>query len=247
MTDSSRRVPIKVKVVDKRKSKTETDSEVDRVREPEAAAPPARSGKPFSSAPLGGDTAASGESDPSSLDAGVGSSAGESAFSGDASAGVAQVEAEEESGERGHDYLDDLRRLQAEFDNFRKRTFRERQQLEARGKRRLVEALLPVLDNFERAISHGEGGAGVEMVFKELRSSFEAEGLAEIPAEGKPFDPQVHEAVESVEDPDVEEPVVTQVYRRGYAFGDELVRPAMVVVARPAERGDEPEAADGSA
>lgn len=138
-----------------------------------------------------------------------------------------------------HDYLDDLRRVQAEFDNFRKRTFKERQQAEARGKRALVGHLLPVLDNFELAIAHGEGGSGVELVFKELKSALEREGLAEIPAEGRPFDPQVHEAVESVEDETVDQATVTSVYRRGYTFGEDVVRPAMVVVARPVDEPDD--------
>jgi molecular chaperone GrpE len=212
MTDDSRRVPIKVKVVDKRKNKPQAEAE-------EGSASPV------------------GEADPR-VDAGVGSSAGEPPLEVAASAGAAQVGAEEEVAEAGRDYLDDLRRVQAEFDNFRKRTFKERQQLEARGKKRVVEQLLPVLDNFERAIAHGEGGAGVELVFRELRSLLEGEGLAEIPAEGESFDPQVHEAVESVEDTDVDEPTITQVYRRGYSFGGDVVRPAMVVVARPAETRD---------
>ena len=143
--------------------------------------------------------------------------------------------------------MQDLLRERAEFDNFRKRTLRERQHAEARGKRLIVEHLLPVLDNFERAISHGEGGAGVELVFKELKSALASEGLAEIEAEGKPFDPQVHEAVESVEDTEVEQPMVTSVYRRGYTFGGEVVRPAMVVVARPVEDAvdDQAEVAGG--
>lgn len=234
MTDSSRRVPIKVKVVDKRKNKPEPDADLGEAPETSSEAPSLRSGKPFSSAPLREEASSSGGETPSSVDAGVGSSAGESASSGGASAGVAQAGAEG-NGEEGRDYLDDLRRLQAEFDNFRKRTFKERQQLEARGKRLLVEQLLPVLDNFERAISHGEGGAGVELVFKELKSTLEGEGLAEIPAKGAPFDPQVHEAVESVEDTEVDEATVTEVYRSGYTFGGDVVRPAMVVVARPAE------------
>lgn len=137
-------------------------------------------------------------------------------------------------------------RVQAEFDNFRKRTFKERQQAEARGKRALVEHLLPVLDNFERAIAHGEGGAGVELVFKELKSALAREGVEEIPAQDAPFDPQVHEAVESVEDDSVDQPMVSAVYRAGYMFGGEVVRPAMVVVARPVE-GAQEVAAEGGA
>lgn len=156
-----------------------------------------------------------------------------------------EVVQEEEDGEAGHDYLDDLRRVQAEFDNFRKRTFRERQSAEARGKRRIVEQLLPVLDNFGRAIAHGEGGAGVELVFKELTSVLEGEGLAEIPAQGNAFDPRVHEAVESIEDDSVDHALVHAVYRAGYTFDGDVVRPAMVVVARPPDDSSTGDVAEG--
>jgi molecular chaperone GrpE len=132
-----------------------------------------------------------------------------------------------------HDYLADLQRLQAEFDNYRKRVMKDQAAAASRAGARLVENLLPVLDNFELAIAHGEGGAGVELVFKELRSALEREGLQEIAAEGAAFDPRIHQAVESHEDPNVSEPVVESVYRRGYMFKDQLLRPAMVVVANP--------------
>lgn len=133
------------------------------------------------------------------------------------------------------DYLDDLRRLQAEFDNYRKRVLKEQSLAGTRATARLLEKLLPVLDNFERAIEHGAGDQGVELILKDLRRILEDEGLREIPAEGLPFDPQVHEAVDSVEDPDATESVVKTVYRKGYRFVDQVLRPAMVVVARPVE------------
>jgi molecular chaperone GrpE len=142
---------------------------------------------------------------------------------------------EEKAVEETHDYLDDLRRLQAEFDNYRKRMMKEASAAGTRGAARVMERLLPVLDNFERAIEHGEGGDGVRLVFTELKAALEAEGLTEIPAAGAPFDPTVHEAVESVDDPEVEQPTVKTVYRRGYKVKDSVIRPAMVVVARPVE------------
>jgi molecular chaperone GrpE len=139
-----------------------------------------------------------------------------------------------------HEYLDDLRRVQAEFDNYRKRMMKQQAELAERGTVRLVERLLPVLDNFERAISHGEGGEGVALVFKELKGALEAEGVEEIPAEEVPFDPRVHEAVESHEDENIEEPTSQSVFRRGYRLKGHVIRPAMVVVARPldAARGE---------
>lgn len=137
--------------------------------------------------------------------------------------------------DEGRDYLDDLKRLQAEFDNYRKRMMKEQAQVAARATSRLVERLLPVLDNFEQAIAHGEGGSGVELVYKQLKQALVQEGLEEIPAEGVPFDPTVHEAVESLEEPDIEEPMCRTVYRRGYRLKGQLLRPAMVVVARAPE------------
>ena len=137
--------------------------------------------------------------------------------------------------EEPHDYLDDLRRLQAEFDNYRKRMMKEAAAAGTRGAARVIERLLPVLDNFERAIEHGEGGDGVRLVFTELKAALEGEGLTEIHSEGAPFDPTVHEAVESVDDPEVAEPTVRTVYRRGYKVKESVIRPAMVVVARPVE------------
>lgn len=150
------------------------------------------------------------------------------------------------SSEQQPDYLDDLRRLQAEFDNYRKRMMKEQAALADRATARLVEKLLPVLDNFERAIAHGDVSPGVELIYKELRAALQSEGLEEIDALGRDFDPQVHEAVSSYED-DVEHEHVAEVQRPGYRFRGALVRPAMVVVARPrAHAGDEVEAsADG--
>jgi molecular chaperone GrpE len=143
------------------------------------------------------------------------------------------------------DYLDDLRRLQAEFDNFRKRALREQTAMAGRASARLIEKLLPVLDNFEAAVAHGEGGPGVAMVYNQLRATLQEEGLEEIPAEGVPFDPAVHDAFEAHEDESVDEPMSVKVFRRGYRIGGYVVRHAMVSVARPAERDDRQDAVEG--
>ena len=132
-----------------------------------------------------------------------------------------------------HDYLEDLRRLQAEFDNYRKRMIREQTELTRRAAARLIEKLLPVLDNFERALDHAGESEGLVLVHKELMAQLSSEGLEEIASAGEPFDPRLHEAVESHEDPGVAEPVVTGVYRTGYKLAGRVLRPAMVVVARP--------------
>ena len=161
------------------------------------------------------------------------------------------IEAESE------DYLEDLRRVQADFENYRKRMLREQTQLAQRASARLVERLLPILDNFESAISHGEGGAGVELVYRELKKLLEDEGLQEIDAEGRAFDPTEHEAFEAIEDPSVEHPTVRSVLRRGYTLKGQVLRPSMVSVARPPDEEDseqtdedgsdtsEPDAAEG--
>jgi molecular chaperone GrpE len=136
------------------------------------------------------------------------------------------------------DFLDDLKRLQADFDNYRKRMMREQAVTAGRAKARLMEQMLPVLDAFDRALEHDDGASGMELIFKQLGSTLEAEGLEEIPAEGVPFDPHVHDAVDSREDPDVQEIVTRSVYRRGYKIGEQVLRPATVVVARPPDVSD---------
>jgi molecular chaperone GrpE len=136
-------------------------------------------------------------------------------------------------------YLDDLRRLQAEFDNYRKRTMREQTARIASASQALVSRLLPVLDNFELAVSHAEQSRdfdrmlkGVEMVFGELNDVLAGEGLVAIEASGKPFDPERHEAVVAVEEDGVEAGTVLDVIRKGYEFNGRVLRPAMVKVAR---------------
>lgn len=141
--------------------------------------------------------------------------------------------------EEAPDYLAHLQLLKAEFDNYRKRMMKQNAEMSDRGAARVVEQLLPVLDNFERAIAHGEGGAGVELVFKELRGVLESAGLEEVPAEGAIFDPQIHEAVEYKEDGSVTGDTVATVHRRGYRMKDKLLRPAMVGVVRPPDATDD--------
>jgi molecular chaperone GrpE len=136
-------------------------------------------------------------------------------------------------------YLDDLRRLQADFDNYRKRTLREQTARAASASQALVAKLLPVLDNFELAVSAAEQSRdfdrmlkGVEMVFGELREVLEAEGLVKIEAEGKPFDPERHEAVVAVEQEGAAPGSVVDIVRNGYELRGKVLRPAMVKVAK---------------
>ena len=136
-------------------------------------------------------------------------------------------------------YLDDLRRLQADFDNYRKRTLREQTARATSASQALVARLLPVLDNFELAVSAAEQSRdfdrmlkGVEMVFGELREVLQGEGLVKIEAEGKPFDPERHEAVVAVEQEDAEPGTVVDIVRTGYELRGKVLRPAMVKVAK---------------
>jgi molecular chaperone GrpE len=137
------------------------------------------------------------------------------------------------------EYLDTLRRVQAEFENYRKRVIKEQTALVDRATSGLVEQLLPVLDSFELALNNldAAGGddiesvrKGLELVYAELLGVLEKAGLSRIEAEGKPFDPNVHEAVMQ-EDGDGE-PVVTDVLRTGYTLKGRVLRPAMVKVTR---------------
>ncbi len=134
------------------------------------------------------------------------------------------------------EYLADLQRLAADFDNYRKRALRDQQAFAARGTERLVAKLLPVLDDLERALGaaelHEEAKviAGVEMTKSALAAALASEGLVEIVAEGA-FDPHIHEALLSQSAEGVEAGSIVQVVQRGYRLGDAVLRPARVIVA----------------
>jgi len=135
-------------------------------------------------------------------------------------------------------YLDHLRRLQAEFDNYRKRVQRDAEQHRLRAAEAVVESLLPVMDNMGRALDaaarHEEGQliAGLELVAGQLRTTLEGHGLDEVPVEaGTLFDPNLHEAVLTQASADYEEGTVLQVLERGYLLHGRLLRPAKVIVS----------------
>ena len=128
-----------------------------------------------------------------------------------------------------------LRKL-AEFDNYRKRVEKERAESRQMAAEDVVRDLLPVLDNFERALQHGDSDAGafrqgVEMIAKQLWDTIERRGVVEIEAEGKIFNPEVHEAVQRVEDSGKPPGTIAFVMLKGYTCGDRLIRPALVGVA----------------
>lgn len=132
---------------------------------------------------------------------------------------------------------DQLLRRQAEFQNFRKRMEREQQEFRQSAQAGLVAELLPVLDAFELALSHAPEGAndeyhkGVELIHKRLLDTLVAAGLEPIAAEGQPFDPLYHHAVERVETAEYPDQQVISEMQRGYTFRQRLLRPALVRVA----------------
>lgn len=134
------------------------------------------------------------------------------------------------------EFLDDLRRLAADFDNYRKRAVRDQQLVVARGSERVVSKLLPVLDDLERALeaaeAHDEASVldGVRMTKDALAGVLASEGVEEIPTDGA-FDPHLHEALLTQPAEGVASGVVVQVVQRGYRLGDAVIRPARVVVA----------------
>jgi|SRR5262245_2354912 len=142
--------------------------------------------------------------------------------------------------------IDTLQRLQADFDNYRKRAARDQEALVARAGERIVKELLPVLDDLERALEAAEEHEeakledGVKLVHRQLEQLLEREGLAPVEVDGK-FDPHVHEAL-LTQPSESEEGSVIEVVQKGYRLGDRVLRPARVVVAGPKEEpgGDAP-------
>lgn len=128
-----------------------------------------------------------------------------------------------------------LLRTAAEFDNFKKRTERERISIAGYSKAETVKKLLPVFDNVDRALSvepnTPEYQKGVEMIVKQLKESVTALGLEELGVEGEQFNPEFHEAVMHCEDENLPENSIAAVLQKGYKLGDTVVRPAMVKVA----------------
>jgi molecular chaperone GrpE len=133
--------------------------------------------------------------------------------------------------------VDRLARLQAEFENARKRGIREQQDFREYALADTIKGLLPIVDSFERALQAGspdkaEFRAGIELIYKQLQDALTKLGLRPIPAKGEPFDPHLHEAIEMVDTRDAEDHQVLEELQRGYKLKDRLLRPSMVKVAR---------------
>jgi molecular chaperone GrpE len=153
----------------------------------------------------------------------------------EASEGEAPEDVLEVACRQRDEYLDALRRLQADFENYRKRVQRQQDESLSRAAERLVSALLPALDAFDLAAAHLVGDeqaspGGLLQAVGLLRDTLAKEGLEQIGAAGDPFDPTAHEAVDHVDDDGGDGPTIDTVLRSGYRFGGRVVRPAMVKV-----------------
>lgn len=160
----------------------------------------------------------------------------------ESSAALGEAEAKAEA------YLQDLQRLKAEFDNFRRRTAKEQGELRQYVAGEIVGRLLGVLDNFQLAVDSAEDSRdfdsmfkGVQMVYRDLQSALEDIGLEPVSARGQLFDPNMHEAVEESEGDGSGVVAVEETLRDGYMFKGAVLRPALVKVTQNAQAADEPD------
>ncbi|MEB3100713.1 nucleotide exchange factor GrpE [Ferviditalea candida] len=130
-------------------------------------------------------------------------------------------------------------RVQADFENFRRRTRQEKEELSKYASMQLIEKLLPVIDNFDRALLATKGATdnaeafikGVEMIFRQIEQMLEQEGLKPMETIGRPFNPEFHQAIMQVESKEYAEGIVVEEVQKGYMLKDKVLRPAMVKVS----------------
>ncbi|QNO13571.1 nucleotide exchange factor GrpE [Alkalicella caledoniensis] len=127
-----------------------------------------------------------------------------------------------------------MQRLQADYENLKKRGVKERVDLLTSANADLVKTLLPVIDNFQRALDSEKENTkfkeGIELILKQFMDILEKEGLKEIESVNKEFDPNYHDAVMNMQDPDLPENTIVEVLQKGFTFKDKVIRPAMVKV-----------------
>ncbi len=143
---------------------------------------------------------------------------------------LGKIEAlEKEIAEQKDTYM----RLYAEYDNFRKRSAKEKSETYSNAAAKTICELLPVLDNLERAVAANEddADAGYNMIYTQFKELLEKLGVKEIGAVGEKFDPNMHIAVMHIDDKNLDENTIAQVFQKGYILGDKVVRPACAVVA----------------
>ncbi len=155
-----------------------------------------------------------------------------------------KAQLEEKTKEDKENY-DRFLRAQAELENYKKRVEREKSSLVKYGNEELIKAILPVIDNLERALDHPQGGdpdgfrEGIKITLNQLLQVLEKFGVTPILSVGEPFDPSKHEAMMQVESTDYEPNTVVSELQRGYFLNDRLIRPAMVSVGQPPSREKE--------
>ncbi|ASU82070.1 nucleotide exchange factor GrpE [Nocardiopsis gilva YIM 90087] len=168
--------------------------------------------------------------------------AAESAGTAEAPAAEASSAELAEAKQQAAELLNDLKRLQAEYANYRKRVERDRAAVREQGLAQVLGELLPILDDIGRAREHDELNGGFKSVGEALESAVTKLGLKKYGEKDDEFDPTVHEALTMVPMPGVTTPTVIEVFQPGYVIGERVIRPARVVVAGPAEdEGTEPE------
>ena len=156
---------------------------------------------------------------------------------------VEEVGTEETTVEQQHNALVEelqtkLLRVQADYDNFRRRTIKEKEELAKYASMKLIEQLVPTVDNFDRALEasaatkdYDSFAKGVDMIFRSLLQLLENEGLKAMDPIGQPFNPEYHQAVMTVESDEYEEGIVVEQLQKGYMLKDRVIRPAMVKVS----------------
>jgi len=145
-------------------------------------------------------------------------------------------------------------RLYADFENYRKRVNKDKEDLIRFGNESLLYELLPAIDNLELALKHASGEAnsglvqGVEVTLKELQRTLEKFGLVRIEAAGKPFDPTVHHAMSQIERDDIDEKMIAEEFRAGYRYRDKVLRPSLVAVSVKSQKkqNDDAEASESN-
>lgn len=140
------------------------------------------------------------------------------------------------------DYFDQMLRIQAEFENYRKRVTKEKSEFFKYANEKIISEILPILDNFQRALDALEEHVtkenhkffeGVEMIYRQLKNLMESQGVKQIESVGKPFDPSVHHAVQVVETDETAQDTVVQELAKGYILNDRVIRAATVIVSKP--------------
>jgi molecular chaperone GrpE len=141
-----------------------------------------------------------------------------------------------EEKEKSERYLSNWQRCQADFDNYKKRSEQERGEVIEFASRALISNLLPVMDDLERALALVPAGLdesswteGIRLIYNKLKTTLEAQGLAEIEARGEPFDPRLHEAIMQQ---DGEEGMVIEETQKGYKFKEKVIRPSLVIIGK---------------